>query len=406
MAMTNYTLFSVLGIEIEYMLVDKQTLDVQPKSDLIINAIAGHQTNDVSLGDIDISNELVMHVLELKNNGPRPVNSPIAKQFHDAILTLQPVLNDLNLQLLPTAAHPWMDPHKETKRWPHGDRSIYKLYDSIFNCQGHGWSNLQSMHINLPFSNDQEFAELHSTVRLLLPLLPALAASSPIIEKKLTGFQDSRLAFYEKNQQSIPCISGDIIPEIVHSEAQYNHDILEPMYRAIAPFDPKGLLQEEWLNSRGAIPKFERMALEIRIVDSQECVQADIAIANTIHAILKSWHENSEHHVHRPCETALLKSVYNETIKNGLSTRLDQAELFTQWQLPKRNMSVRDAWSMLIERVSSSLDNESQRVLEHILHQGNLSERIVRACNKEFTRTKLQTIYQKLADCLLENRMF
>lgn len=404
--MTNYALFSVLGIEIEYMLVDKDTLDVQPKSDQIINAIAGHQTNSVSLGDIDISNELVMHVLELKNNGPRPVDSPIAKQFHDAIVTLQPVLDDHHLMLLPTGAHPWMDPHKETKRWPHGDRSIYKQYDSIFNCQGHGWSNLQSMHINLPFGNDQEFVELHSAVRLLLPLLPALAASTPIIEKKLTGFQDSRLEFYAKNQLKIPSITGNVIPEYITSEAQYKKDILEPMYRDIAPYDPKGLLQDEWLNSRGAIPKFERKAIEIRIVDSQECVQADIAIAKTVHEILKNWHENSEHHLHRPCKTEQLKSIYDETIKNGFSTRLDQAELFTQWQLPKRNMSVRDAWSLLIERVSTSLDNSTQLVLEHILKHGNLSERIIRACANDLSRTKLQQVYQNLADCLLENKMF
>lgn len=404
--MTNYALFSVLGIEIEYMLVDKDSLDVQPKSDQIINTIAGHQTNSVSLGDIDISNELVMHVLELKNNGPRPVDSPIEKQFHDAILTLQPILNDHHLMLLPTGAHPWMDPHKETKRWPHGDKSIYKQYDSIFNCQGHGWSNLQSMHINLPFSNDQEFAELHSTVRLLLPLLPALAASTPIIEKKLTGFQDSRLEFYAKNQLKIPSITGAVIPEYISSEAQYKKDILEPMYHDIAPYDPKGLLQDEWLNSRGAIPKFERKAIEIRIIDSQECVQADIAIANTVHAILKNWHKNSEHHLHRPCKTEQLKSVYDETIKNGFSTRLDQAELFTQWQLPKRNMSVRDAWSLLIERVSTSLDNSTQLALEHILKHGNLSERIIRACANDLSRTKLQQVYKSLADCLLENKMF
>ena len=52
MAMSNYPLFSVLGIEIEYMLVDTQTLDVQPKSDVILKQIAGSIVNEVAMGDI------------------------------------------------------------------------------------------------------------------------------------------------------------------------------------------------------------------------------------------------------------------------------------------------------------------------------------------------------------------
>ncbi len=404
--MPKYPIFSVMGIEIEYMLVDQDSLNVQPKSDQLLKTLAGHQTNEVEMGDIAISNELVMHVLELKNNGPRPPTDPIADHFHQAILRIQPMLQEHHLQLLPTAAHPWMNPVTETIRWPHGNRSIYQQYDTIFNCEGHGWSNLQSMHINLPFANDEEFAHLHSLVRVLLPLLPALAASSPIIDKQLTGFQDTRLVYYATNQQRIPSISGDIIPETITSEAHYRDAILAPMYRDISPFDPKDLLQYEWLNSRGAIPKFDYKALEIRIVDSQECVQADIAIAKAVHAILKHWYTTSEHHLHRPCPTKALKAVYDETLKKGLSTPLDQTELFTQWQLPKRRMTVRDAWSTLIETASSSLDNPTQLALENILHHGNLSERIVRACQKDFSQPKLKRVYQQLADCLLQNTLF
>lgn len=404
--MHDYSIFSVMGIEIEYMLVDLESLDVQPKSDQLLKALAGHQTNEMELGDIAVSNELVMHVLELKNNGPRPPTEPIATHFYQAILQLQPLLQSHHLQLLPSGAHPWMDPLKETVRWPHGNRSIYKQYDSIFNCEGHGWSNLQSMHINLPFANDEEFAQLHSVVRLILPLLPALAASTPIIEKKRTDFQDTRLVYYEKNQQKIPSISGEIIPEVATSEAHYFDEILAPMYRDISPYDPKGLLQYEWLNSRGAIAKFEYKALEIRVVDTQECVQADIAIAKAVHAILKSWHEASEHHQHVACPTKLLKTVFDGTVKNGLSTPIDHAELFTQWQLPKRRMTVRDAWSILIERVSPSLDAPSQLALENILHHGNLSERILRACQNDLSQSVLKNVYQKLADCLLKNELF
>lgn len=403
---TNYPLFSVLGLEIEYMLVDKESLNVQPKSDIILRQLAGKQTNEALLGDIAASNELVMHVLELKNNGPKPPDAPIATQFQQAILELQPVLNEHNLQLLPTGAHPWMSPLTETKRWPHGNRDIYQQYDAIFNCQGHGWANLQSMHINLPFANDDEFSTLHNTIRLLLPLLPAIAASTPLLEGKPTGLLDARLYFYDKNQHRIPSITGEVIPEFIQSEAEYQAAILTPMYRDIQGLDPKGLLQYEWLNSRAAIAKFDIHAIEIRIIDSQECVNADIAIAHAVHAILKSWQEHSQHHITHPCDTQRLKAIYQSSIKEGLNVMIDDSYVLTQWQLPKRRMSARDAWSQLIERVAPDLNHTTQHALEHILRYGNLSERILQACNNNFSRAHLKTIYQQLGNCLLSNQLF
>ncbi|WP_165475087.1 carboxylate-amine ligase [Legionella yabuuchiae] len=404
--MSSYPIFSVLGIEIEYMLVDRDTLAVQPKSDVILHMLAGELVNEVPLGEIAASNELVMHVLELKNHGPKAPSQPIARHFQQTILELQPRLQELNLQFLPTGAHPWMDPLLETHRWPHGDKSIYQQYDEIFNCQGHGWANLQSMHVNLPFSNDEEFAELHNAVRLLLPIIPALAASTPFLDGKPTGLLDSRLDFYGRNQRRIPSISGDIIPEFITSKAQYEAEILKPMYEDIRSFDPKGILQYEWLNSRGAIAKFESMCVEIRIIDSQECVDADIAIAHAIHAILKYWHQNSDLYLEKPYSSQPLKSVYDAALKHGLSVQVDDLQLLEQWQLPRRRMNLSEVWSMLIERVSTELDLSSQLALEHILSHGNLSERMLRACQMNVNQETLTQVYRQLGHCLIENKMF
>ena len=405
--MSKYSLFSVIGIEIEYMLVDKDTLAVQPKSDLILRLLAGNQVNEVVLGEIAASNELVMHVIELKNHGPKPPHHSVANQFQQTIMQLQPLLEQHNLQLLPTGAHPWMNSLTETVRWPHGDKSIYQQFDTIFNCQGHGWANLQSMHVNLPFANDDEFCQLHNTIRLLLPLLPALAASTPFLDGMKTGLLDSRLDFYGKNQQRIPSISGDVIPEFISTEAQYQNEILEPMYRDISEFDPQGILQYEWLNSRAAIAKFDSMAIEIRILDSQECVNADIAIAHAIHAILKGWHNNgSRIYLEKICATKQLRAIYDQTIKDGLGVCIDNKDLLAQWHLPQRTMTAREAWSLLIERVSHDLNHTTQLALEHILRHGSLSERILRACRSDFRREKLMQVYRQLGDCLLKNQQF
>ncbi len=97
------------------------------------------------------------------------------------------VLEPLGARLMPSAMHPWMDPHREMVLWPHENSSIYEAFNRIFDCRGHGWANLQAVHLNLPFRGDAEFARLHAAIRVLLPLLPALAASSPFIDGRLPG---------------------------------------------------------------------------------------------------------------------------------------------------------------------------------------------------------------------------
>ena len=59
------------------------------------------------------------------------------------------------------------------------------------------------------------------------------------------------------------------------------------MFADIAPYDPAGVLQHEFLNSRGAIARFDRSAIEIRVLDVQECPQADTAIAALMAAVLE-----------------------------------------------------------------------------------------------------------------------
>lgn len=181
MAIYKYPLLSVLGIEIEYMLVDKDNFNIVPKSDKILTELAKKLSNEFALTDkISISNEFVLHVIEFKNSKPESPNLELITAFQAAINTIIPTLESYNLRLLPTGAHPWMNPKQETYRWPHDNSEIYRVYDDIFKSSGHGFANLQSMHVNLPFSTELEFKFLHNALRLLLPLLPALAASTPI----------------------------------------------------------------------------------------------------------------------------------------------------------------------------------------------------------------------------------
>ncbi|MDX1628616.1 MAG: glutamate-cysteine ligase family protein, partial [Fulvivirga sp.] len=270
-------IFQAYGIELEYMIVNKDSLVVRPITDEVFKKVIGEYCSDVPRGPVTWSNELVLHVVEVKCSMPTNDLVQLNADFASNIRELNELLQHYEAKLLPTAAHPLMDPKSNTFLWPHDSNEIYARYNEIFNCQGHGWSNLQSCHINLPFYDDEEFAQLHAAVRLILPILPAIAASSPILDGQNTGFLDKRMDYYQKNQRRIPANVGKVIPERAYSKRQYHKMIYDPIARAIAPFNHDDLLKPVWVNSRGAIARFDRGSIEIRILDLQECPKADLA---------------------------------------------------------------------------------------------------------------------------------
>jgi gamma-glutamylcysteine synthetase len=250
------------------MIVDAATFDVRPICDRLFTAVAGGFVDEIERGPIAWSNELARHVVELKTNGPARALDGLHEAFAADVRAIDEVLARFRARLLGTGMHPWMLPH-ELELWPGGQNEVYESFDRIFGCKGHGWANLQSVHINLPFADDDELTRLHRAIRLLLPMLPALAASSPICEGRRAGWLDYRMEVYRHNADRVPSIAGNVVPEDITGEADYQRVILAPMYRDIAALDTQGVLQEEWLNSRGAIARFDRHAVEIRVVDCQ-----------------------------------------------------------------------------------------------------------------------------------------
>ncbi|MFN9162546.1 MAG: glutamate--cysteine ligase, partial [Alphaproteobacteria bacterium] len=65
-------LFQGFGIELEYMVVDRSSLAVRPIVDELLRHFAGSYSGDHDDGPISWSNELALHVVELKTNGPAP----------------------------------------------------------------------------------------------------------------------------------------------------------------------------------------------------------------------------------------------------------------------------------------------------------------------------------------------
>lgn len=402
--------FSGYGIELEYMIVDRDSLSVLPVADRLLHGAAGRRSNDVARGNMGWSNELVMHVIEVKNLRPVPSLAPLPAAFHGELQHINSLLGQHNARLLPTAMHPWMNPASETRLWPHDNDAIYRAYDRIFNSRSHGWSNLQSMHVNLPFADDTEFARLHAAVRLVLPVLPALAASSPIAEGRDTGWADFRMHTYTGNAKAFPSITGMVVPETVTSRAAYEARILAPMYRDIAPHDPEQVLQQEWLNSRGAIARFDRNAIEIRVIDTQECPQADFAVAAAAVGVTRLLYDKGEEDLiaQQEMPTAALAGILQACIRDAEQAVVDDARYLQLLGFPGERCDAGELWRHLIGRIAPGGDMEGQctTAWQTMLDQGPLARRILRAVAGDFSRERLRAVYAALGDCVQEGRMF
>ncbi len=404
-------LFAGIGVEMEYMIVDSRTLSVRPISDELIRSVAKEYVSDVDRGRISWSNELVLHVIELKTNGPADSLTGLSGLFQNNVSEINRILEPFSACLMPTAMHPWMDPHTETRLWPHEYSPVYEAYNKIFGCQGHGWANLQSTHLNLPFSSDEEFARLHAAIRLVLPVLPALAASSPIVEGQRAPWLDQRLAVYRTNSAKIPSLTGRVIPEAVFSQAAYEAEIFEPMYRDIAPFDSDGVLQDEFLNSRGAIARFSRGSIEIRLIDIQECPIADIAIASavvgTLQALVREQWSGFEAHCRM--ETPALQDILFEAGRYGEEAVISDSQYLRLFGLETTGpVRAGDLWKAIFEGGLGAQIPEPavSQALAAILERGTLARRILRSVQDDYSREHLVRVYRDLCGCLAAGRLF
>lgn len=415
-----FGLFEAFGVECEYMIVDAATLDVRPIADkLLLEAatLPGAEAyfesgtaipTEVGLGPVSWSNELCAHVIELKTAGPAPSLDHVADSFQDSVALANAMLAPMRCVLMPTGMHPWMNPDQEMKLWPHGFNEIYAAFDRIFNCKGHGWCNLQSTHLNLPFNGDEEFARLHAAIRALLPIMPALAASSPLIDGATSRSLDNRMAVYARNARSIASVAGDVIPEPVWSRAEYHRVILDRIYADLKPQDPEGILTHEWCNSRGCIARFSRNTIEVRVLDVQECPVADLAILKLIGAILAWLSEKRSPHqaALRALPTSRLRAILDLTIDGADTAIISDASYLAALGLPPTPTPALRLWQALRESAGTSFDQRTSEILDVIFREGSLATRIRRRLGDRTDHRALQMLYADLARCLAAGKLF
>jgi carboxylate-amine ligase len=217
---------------------------------------------------------------------------------------------------------------------------------------------------------------------------------------------DARLEAYRMNARLVPEIAGLVVPEPVSSEGEYRERILEPLYGALEPHDSEGVLRHEWANARGAIARFERGAIEVRVIDTQECPTADMALVSLLVATVRALTEQrwAPSSALDAIETEPLAALLGQTTRVGPEAKVELGRLLSALGVRGSEASAGRVWQLLADRLAPDhVPAGYGPTLERIVAHGPLAARMLRASQGG---ASIRAITRSLSRCLAEDRFF
>jgi hypothetical protein len=198
----------------------------------------------------------------------------------------------------------------------------------------------------------------------------------------------------------VPSLTGDIIPEYVVSFKAYREQVIDRYSKELAARGAERLLLgKDWVNSRGTIFRFDRKALEIRIMDEQECIKSDVALSCFIRALLRGlMNRDTELLSHD-----VLTGDFNVAVSEGLEAQVRN---------PLGQTVRRVLMSYMRTAVKNATEEENKYlpIVQKRLADGSLSEIIRKKVKAKSQKTELREVivdvYLKLAKSLIDNKPY
>jgi len=400
-----YHLLEAHHLAIGYSVVHRDDLRAMPlTNELFSEARAWHHS-----GIMEWQPGVAAHQLILRNTRPARKWSALHERFAAQVRAVDGLLARHHAMLLPTGASPFLHPAKETVLVTVTDGDRNALNDRLFNCAQHGWSNTNGADLSVTFSGDGEFSKLHAAARLLLPIIPGLAASSPLLEGRFHGFHDGRLESGLHAREKYPELMGSLIPEPVYTQEDHDREILAPIAQLLGELGAIPGLDPEQANARGAVARFDRQLMVMQVTDTQENAAADLAVAELINAVLRALASGRwvSTYLQRAWSENDLLPIFLQTIKDAGNTLITNRDYLLMFGLMKQEqLSVQKLWQHLFVDLYGEISPEARQPIAHILEHGCLASRILRHTGRTPSPDKLRTVYRELADCTRTGRLF
>ncbi len=401
-------------LSLHFALVGRGSLNVLPLADEVLSLrCEGERLRSVIEGDTLWRNIGPRHHLEV--SAMHGFDSLFAAQefFAGQLSALATDVDRVEGRLLPGGMHPWFRA-EGVETWPHGNVHADKAMHELFGTKRHGWANQQGLGLSIPFASEAEFEPLYAGLRFILPLLPVLSAASPIVEGargpalqcRVGARHDllcSRSAFAQTSVQRH-------VPPALEALAAFESLVAGPLNSALLAHGVGHALRASDVSASGLWVDAKAGVVEVRMLDGQECLSANMAVCAAVlalsrHVAFDSSVPSAELDV---WPAPRLDELVQATIVDGESAILRDAEYLQIWGFPEGTRCRAEELLQFIweERLAPTFEETLAPAAETIVMQGPLGRRIVNALPPRFDDEALFHTYRDVAKCLDENAMF
>ena len=195
-------------------------------------------------------------------------------------------------------------------------------------------------------------------------------------------------------------MAGEIIPKCVTSFEQFRRDIVAGYLRDISSQGlSERVLSARWLNQRAVVFKFFRDAIEVRVMDEQECIKSDVALSCFIQATIRALIATNE----ATPSHQILVNDYQEIVKNGLQANVQHPH-------GKTAKEVCQYFSKIASEHANPEEKKYLWIINKRIQEGNLSNIIQKRVNARAQKTSfteaIKSIYSELAKALSNNQPY
>ena len=387
-----YSLLSERKIELDYIIAEKDTMKAVPLAAELLEKASGVKQCKIfkpSDEDRKISWALTEYnyIVRFSADICRVNISEAEKLLHSQILEANRILEEYNAVLFSSAVYPV----------PCSDNFSANDSENKNVLPAEIDMNYHYMKFFLPFKNEDQFFRLHTAVRLILPILPALTSASPVIDSKGELILDSGLEILKHKLDRKEWACRSIIPEPLKNRKEYEGSVTECLKCCK---DNKGNSRID--ECRAVTANFDEGTLSVRIFDMQESPHVNFAVVRFVTYVLEML-VNSPNGAEKQASISNenLSEIFDSITMEGLKGIAYNGEYLRLLGIEgQEKMSAWGIWMLLAKQVKEFAGLKIPPV-ENILKTGSLSERITRISrNRSVRETCLE-----LADCLEENIM-